>query len=1331
MSRRGRIPIALVAVLVLVGAVLLAGHAGFDDGEPEANVDSALAVERTDAVTQTAVREGVQAATERAAAQPLTRPNESNPYGSVLAAEGDTYRSYLKALIYQEVRDRFGSVGQSVDGVRTTVSLPPIENRSQFRDAIERVAIERNPDHSEGVLGVTITDIEVTAERNGERIVHRENESVTVSVASPVLDLHERTTDYENLLNAGITEPGSFTQRFNARTYGIGYLRGWAQNYQQPVVDVIANRHVEPSANSAAYRIQRDVFGSADPSLKGAVQAGWACMLVQDGEAFMGESEYSLGTRVPSTLDVSAEQLCNVTDFVLDPTVELPDGSDVVQETLPGMDHEHEVSVGNRAYIPLTSMADPRNEHSFVGILQRMFEVSVSTETDRTVLTSPEWEHDCDPFGPSLEREQVSGTAFHELDSHRIDGGNATIYQFEIQVGTTVREECDESDVKDGIKVEAADRSDEEALLVELTTTIRVDETNPDALIDSEYEYETARTFEPSPERRENQPYYEHDARDTVVPDGYENYGGRVQDHLVRDLFRSEVVESGSNTGNPFVFPPCARSDSAERLYRCWVVQHLKYQNRSEYNLDLNETSAATYPVHGIREASDVGVDDVNGEDVTVDPRAIFEDVDELLSTMYDDIRAIRNEMAAINHTFERGSLLETGQESPFEGLSDQVASAKENYTRLKTLGGQPAYVDVGEKLILETRYTYFSLLEKQIEWIGSIHSDAVDSLDDKIEDALPDGLEAMDYLRRGTDDPEPADTDIPSPSPTGPVTYEVSGSPTYLESANLTKNDVTAIDSEVEKFAPLAMRNRNFVDLPYEDIVDGLWQKLAEALPLMDSEPDAELSFRMSSDVLLAAELAQGANNSDEYLADQWGDSETEFEDDVANLRENIDAGLTDYEREAANQIVMQLYDEEVAKCAIHSPDGFLEHLRVNGEKTLVATLGAVETIQKDPTTLFTMGSKAVVSELLSLDDVASKVLDVAEEILFGDDEETVKDKAKELGSDFEDAGQENVEEAPFDPTKSEYEYGDCTRALEFLADIDGDDEDATERILDTRDRIEGAINDSLEDYRRTHGLARTAEAVGKGNLAEAMLDRILAELDGPAAHMPEAWVEQNDGSITDEEWNRTIRSAVVPGLQRGANLKVDIGGAEMAERLDENIQAGLENVSAEVVEARLGDLGENVSRLGGEKLAEMEEWVGGKLDEYDRQVRPRHARAARVPAGIPLLPLPGMWYATVNAWDIDVAGQYARFEVTGNMGTPEDATSLTYVREQQPVTLEINGTKEHVGAVEPIAFEGRSILLVVVPPGVGVGDRNEVNPECSPTYPETGVVDDEAIAC
>jgi hypothetical protein len=102
------------------------------------------------------------------------------------------------------------------------------------------------------------------------------------------------------------------------------------------------------------------------------------------------------------------------------------------------------------------------------------------------------------------------------------------------------------------------------------------------------------------------------------------------------------------------------------------------------------------------------------------------------------------------------------------------------------------------------------------------------------------------------------------------------------------------------------------------------------------------------------------------------------------------------------------------------------------------------------------------------------------------------------------------------------------------------------------------------------------------------------------------------------------------------------------------------------------------------------------------------------------------------MNLWDVHADGQYARFEVKANMTAPGRETSTTYVRENMTVERTIAGETRNLGAVEPIAFEGRSLLIVVVPPGgIGVGDRDDENPECTETYPVVGPYDEEDTDC
>jgi len=98
-------------------------------------------------------------------------------------------------------------------------------------------------------------------------------------------------------------------------------------------------------------------------------------------------------------------------------------------------------------------------------------------------------------------------------------------------------------------------------------------------------------------------------------------------------------------------------------------------------------------------------------------------------------------------------------------------------------------------------------------------------------------------------------------------------------------------------------------------------------------------------------------------------------------------------------------------------------------------------------------------------------------------------------------------------------------------------------------------------------------------------------------------------------------------------------------------------------------------------------------------------------VPAGLPIAPVPGYWYATANVWTVTVRGGYARFTVRAAGGTPAETPNATvsYVRQAGNVTLDVDGdgVAERLGRTTPVTFETSTAVLVVVPPGgKGVGD-------------------------
>ncbi|MFC6719113.1 hypothetical protein ACFQGT_07255 [Natrialbaceae archaeon GCM10025810] len=119
----------------------------------------------------------------------------------------------------------------------------------------------------------------------------------------------------------------------------------------------------------------------------------------------------------------------------------------------------------------------------------------------------------------------------------------------------------------------------------------------------------------------------------------------------------------------------------------------------------------------------------------------------------------------------------------------------------------------------------------------------------------------------------------------------------------------------------------------------------------------------------------------------------------------------------------------------------------------------------------------------------------------------------------------------------------------------------------------------------------------------------------------------------------------------------------------------------------------------------------------------------------GIPVVFVaPSQWYATVNSWSVDVAGEYARLEVSSTIGDPSDSGRLTYVAEHSPVDVELSdGSVIRVGKNEAVDFETSTEVVVVMPgsvvqkggpvPAVSDGDFIATGTNfCSETWKEVG---------
>jgi len=1105
---RARVPFAIVAVLLLVSAVVLVGYLE-SRGSAETDTEASLAMDRTDAAIQTTLRDAVAGAAHEAAAKPLTSLGNTN-YSAALDPDRP-FISYLEALVYLEASERFAAAGQQVGDVGTSVSLPPVTDLESFEAALDRVNITQT---EPGLLTVELGEIQITAARDNETLASR-SETVGVSVPTPVVQQHERTRAFQEKLDAGIAEPGSFSQRFNARVYPLGWLRGYAQYGGAPVTDIITNRHVEPAVNSALYRTQQAVFGKADPNLGNAVSRGWFCMAAQDAEALY--NGYSAGGANV------ADDICTASEWVLGEkhTGALPDPPEALDllGAAPGMDEKHTIGVNETAYSPLRTLVAGTGKHSVEAAIERIFTIETTIEDETVVIDDPSFAHE----RPHPDAEVTEQTRRHEavtVETGTATPGepaaNGTYYRFsEVDTSIEITEERTWEWTKDGI---TRTTTTEATGKLEVVVSVRLSEnrTAPEANI-SEFDEGLGVNHE-----YDHGPAWPGNQR-TVPAPGFPNYADS----------QSSVAESvvGGTTLSAF------EEWLGERWENVTAPDELTLPETGETVLELGAEQRG-----------------------------------KLVSTALDDISKLQQTVEQINHTFERTALVRGQDET---GPVGKLASAVET-ERTEYLDRQTDYENVGQRAVYEIRYAYFETLLSDLEDIENAHGAVMGNLDSHLEEVDSGIQDAVSFLQQGIEGTgltgEPDRPSLESPAMTPEITYEVTGSPTYLAGESVTAAEVPAVE-EGASFSPFAAKTRNYLKLPYETIVSGLLDTVLNAVGLGDT--DAELTLRTAGEALRAGELAEDAAAADGTYADSG---------QLAGLNGvlggAVEAGLDQFAAEMGSEVLSELYGVDLT--ALPPPETNETHIAVFGATT-------------------------------------------------------------------------------------------------------------------------EATGETLNEYNST---ARAAIAVGGGTATDSLVTAITEALDDEEIPRP-AYAE----NLSDEEWRHVVAAGVRPALDRAAaNATATLEHTGTVESLDTATRQALENVSSDIVENRLDAWVGNSTF----DLSAFEHWVGNGSD-VDTPVR--------VPAGLPLLPVPTMWVATMNLWHIDADGQYARFEVEANMSAPGRATSTTYVRENTTVVQQIAGENRTLGRVDPVDFDGRSLLVVVVPPGgIGVGDRDDENPECTETYPVVG---------
>ena len=262
---RARVPFALVGVLLLVGSATFAASLS-TRGPTPVNASADAAAERVDAETTAALRTAVRDAARAAARTPVTAAPNDGP-GEALAGP-DSFRRYLRLRVFLAAREAVAPVEHRRGDAVARVSLG--ESVESVPEALDHVSVSAVDGGTE--LRATIRGLSLRVQRGG-RVVDTRRVNRTVTVAVPVLALHDRTVAFQERLDAGALASPGLERRVTVGLTAVAQARGLGQYAGLPISNVVANHHVALSTNAGLLDAQRAAFGRPDPDAAAGVRA--------------------------------------------------------------------------------------------------------------------------------------------------------------------------------------------------------------------------------------------------------------------------------------------------------------------------------------------------------------------------------------------------------------------------------------------------------------------------------------------------------------------------------------------------------------------------------------------------------------------------------------------------------------------------------------------------------------------------------------------------------------------------------------------------------------------------------------------------------------------------------------------------------------------------------------------------------------------------------------------------------------------------------------------------------------------------------------------------
>jgi len=785
-DERARVPFALIGVLLLVtSSTYAAGIA--DQGLISEDRSVERAVERVDTDSTAALRAAARQAAHEAASEPVTRAPAGANAGSGGAEatpavrNGSAFEDAFRIRLAIAGADALAAVDAEIGGVTARASLPVVDDPDELSAARDRVEVETVANGT--ATRVTFDGVRTTATREGRTLVNK-TEDRTVVVAVPTLAAHERTEAFEERLDRGPVDGPGLGRQLTASLYPMAWARGYGQYAGAPVENVVANRHVELSANAGIVRTQRDVFGASDPDARGGVARATARTGVTDLLKPTGVDE---GSWTRAVLDAPTPGSGEGT--TRHNATEAEPSEDAAFETGTEMDTEASVSIGHAADEGATHVFDKLETH-----IREAYRVEASVETATTQTV------DGGAPTPPTPPTRGSGGGWSRVDLTRTERP-PVISGSGVPTGTPA-----------GV-VESGER---------VSFGLATREATVERVAVAEW-------------RRVE---IERGPNGTVV--GRTVHRATTRDS-VTDRYRVRVSVSGAYAPSGEAPERATATFGAGDAGDGPDLRDVPPAARSDLGVDTE---------HGVDRIAEDAVEDgavtrattVFGSHSETDR----DDVAAAVATLASDVRDIETEASMADAA--------VGSAEPYAALAETLRER-----RAELVDAPRVYDGAVDRAGTAARAAYLDAVIRELAVAADDRERATDGFLERVNEAFG-GPSVGEVIASREAARDPGTYAVGSDGPGGAVTFAPSGSPGYLPRTSVDGETVDAVNGTTTR--PLAVRNVNYVTVPYGDVSSGIVDRILGA--------GDTVRVRTAGRALLLADEALTAGDDADLRADR-----------------------------------------------------------------------------------------------------------------------------------------------------------------------------------------------------------------------------------------------------------------------------------------------------------------------------------------------------------------------------------------------------------------------------------------------------------------------------